>query len=373
MTRREDRIKQIGSWRTSDNVSIAPDRFKFKRVSQDPLYAIIQRFGLAIMLVMAVTLITYVGRRGYYDAQDPDGLLTFIDALYYSTVTITTTGYGDIVPATQWARFITTVVVTPLRVVFLILLVGTTLEVLANQSRFLFRLRNWQKEMKDHIIICGYGIKGEAALEYLKNHEDGQPAVAVDSSNDSLERANGDGISGILGSAYDTEILKAAEIHEAKTVIVALPTDEASILTVLRARELNPKVNIVASCREQENVELLKSSGADEVIVSSSSAGRILGMAAEAPEAARVVNDLLTFGDGLDINERSCAKDNEPLAREGETPIAIARGKKILRPEDDGALPLQLGDRVIFIQTHGDTAEEGEAELAQEGEEQTPA
>ena len=194
MTRREERIKQIGSWRTSDNVSIAPDRFKFKRVSQDPLYAIIQRFGLAIMLVMAVTLITYVGRRGYYDAQDPDGLLTFIDALYYSTVTITTTGYGDIVPATQWARFITTVVVTPLRVVFLILLVGTTLEVLANQSRFLFRLRNWQKEMKDHIIICGYGIKGEAALEYLKNHEDGQPAVAVDSSNDALERANGEAL-----------------------------------------------------------------------------------------------------------------------------------------------------------------------------------
>ena len=220
-------------------------------------------------------------RDSYYDAQDPDGLLTFIDALYYSTVTITTTGYGDIVPATQWSRFVTTVVVTPPRVIFLILLVGTTLEVLANQSRFLFRLRNWQKEMKDHIIICGYGIKGEAALEYLKNHEDGQPAVAVDSSNDSLERANGDGISGILGSAYDTEILKAAEIHEAKTVIVALPTDEASILTVLRARELNPKVNIVAPCSEQENVELLQSSGADPVIVSSHSAARIPGLAAE--------------------------------------------------------------------------------------------
>ena len=86
-----------------------------------------------------------------------------------------------------------------------------------------------------------------------------------------------------------------------------------------------------------------------------------------------MVNDLLTFGDGLDINERSCAKENEPLAREGETPIAIARGKQILRPEDDGALPLQLGDRVIFIQTHGDTAEEGEAELARDDEQQTPA
>ncbi len=110
MTRREERIKQIGSWRTSDNVSIAPDRFKFKRVSQDPLYAIIQRFGLAIMLVMAVTLITYVGRRGYYDAQDPNGLLTFIDALYYSTVTITTPSMSALSSTSPNARQVSTLV-----------------------------------------------------------------------------------------------------------------------------------------------------------------------------------------------------------------------------------------------------------------------
>ena len=273
---------------------------------------------------------------------------------YYATVTITTTGYGDIVPENQWERFITTVIVTPLRVIFLVLLVGTTLEVLATQSRFLFRLRNWQKDMRDHIVICGYGIKGQAALEYMRKHADDCPAVAVDSSNDALEEANKDGISGILGSAYDPDILKAAEIQVAKTVIVALHTDEDSVLTVLRIRELNPKATIVASCREEENVELFDSSGADEGIVSSSSAGRILGMAAKAPAAARVVNDLLTFGNGLDINERTCYRPGEPLAREGETPIAIARGNKIIRPADEGAIPLRAGDRVIFIQTQED-------------------
>ena len=377
MADHKSRKKQKATWRTSGNVPIAPERFKFRRVAQDPLIAISQRFALAIGLVLLVTVITYVGRAGYVDTQHPNGPFTFIDALYYSTVTITTTGYGDIVPSTQWARFVTTVVVTPLRVIFLILLVGTTLEVLASQSRFLFRLRNWQKDMHDHIVICGYGIKGQAALEYLRKHDDDCPAVAVDNSNDALEDANKDGISGILGSAYDSDILKAAEIKVAKTVIVALPTDEASVLTVLRARELNSKATIVASCREQENVELLKSSGADEVIVSSSSAGRILGMAAEAPEAARVVNDLLTFGDGLDINERACASPGEPLAREGETPIAIARGKKIMRPDADNALPLQIGDRVIFIQTQEDPdpdiIDSDQIDPTAEAERETPA
>ena len=101
--------------------------------------------------------------------------------------------------------------------------------------------------MHNHIVICGYGIKGQAALEYLRKHDEDRPAVAVDNNNEALEAANADGISGILGSAYDTEILKAAEIEGARTVIVALSTDERSVLTVLRARELNPKATIVAS------------------------------------------------------------------------------------------------------------------------------
>ena len=92
-------------------------------------------------LLLLVTLITYIGRDAYIDNEDPSQPLTFIDSLYYATVTITTTGYGDIVPITQGSRLITTVVVTPIRILFIILLVGTTLQVLAEQSRFQFRLR----------------------------------------------------------------------------------------------------------------------------------------------------------------------------------------------------------------------------------------
>lgn len=330
------------------------DRFKFVSISADPLRAIIHRVVLAVGLLLLVTMITYIGRDGYYDARGDDPL-TFIDAFYYATVTITTTGYGDIVPDTQWSRFITTVVITPLRVLFLILLVGTTLQVLADKSKFMFRLKSWQKELHDHIVVCGFGIKGRSALEYLRNHQDDCAAVAIDTSEESLEVANSLDVNGILGSAYDLDVLKAAGVSEASTVIVALSSDEQSVLTVLRVRELAPKATIVASCREEVNVELLKSSGADEVIVSSSSAGRILGMAAEAPEAARVVNDLLTFGDGLDIDERTIEIDGEPLDRErGETAIAVVRGDKVLRPGDARCLPLKAGDQVIYIDAQED-------------------
>jgi voltage-gated potassium channel len=337
------------------------EKYRFVRVGQNPLRAIFMCVLLAIGLLLLVTMITYVGRDGYYDARG-DNPLTFVDALYYATVTITTTGYGDIVPETQWARFVTTVVVTPLRVVFLILLVGTTLQVLADRSRLIIRRNRWEKELKDHIVVCGFGIKGRSALEYLRNHNDDCPAVAIDNSEEALEAANAFDVNGILGSAYDLEVLKAAGVPEAATVIVAMSTDEQSVLTVLRVRELAPRATIVVSCREEVNVELLKSSGADEVIVSSSSAGRILGMAAEAPEAARVVNDLLTFGDGLDIDERNIEEHGEPLDRNrGETAIAVVRGDQVLRPGDARCLPLEPGDKVIYINAKEDNITRSES------------
>lgn len=329
---------------------ISPSRFRFVRVRQDPLLAILQRVGLATFLLLVVTFITYFGRKGYVDTQHPNQLLTFIDALYYSTVTITTTGYGDIVPVTQASRLITTVVVTPIRILFIVLLVGTTLQVLAEQSRFQFRLRKWQRDLSDHVLICGFGVKGQAAVDYIHEHDEDLEVVVIDESDDALEEANRLGITGIAGKAYDTSTLEAARAQTADRVIVSLNSDEQAILTVLRIRELNKDCTIIASCKEESNRDLLESSGASEVVVSSSSAGRILGMAAETPDAARVVNDLLTFGDGLDINERHVTVDGEPLERgHTETAIAVIRGEKVHRPGDEDCSTLRRGDQVIYI------------------------
>src|SRR5699024_3904797 len=93
-----------------------------------------------------------------------DGTVNFIDALYYATVTMTTTGYGDITPIEPHSRLINAIVVTPLRVMFLVLLVGTTLEVLANQGRRIFIDSRWRKRMRNHVVVIGYGTKGRSAV-----------------------------------------------------------------------------------------------------------------------------------------------------------------------------------------------------------------
>jgi len=330
--------------------TLPEERFRFSRIKDDPLRAILQRVGLAFALILLVAIVTYLTKSGFANYPKSNEPLTFIDALYFSAVSVTTTGYGDIVPVTQGARLENILLVTPARILFLVLLVGTTLEVLAERSRFLFRLRNWQKDLHDHIVVCGFGIKGRSALEYLRKQEGDIPAVAIDQDSGALEAANAMDITGILGSSYDTEILKAAMVDAAKTVVIALSSDENTVLTILRVRELNPEATIVASCREQSNTELLTSAGADQVIISSSSAGRILGMSAEAPDAAEVINDLLTFGAGLDIDERVIAVDGEsPSSNVAETVVAIIRSGEVIRPGEPGFSPTKVDDRVVFV------------------------
>lgn len=94
-----------------------------------------KRVLLAAGLLVLSTAIIYWGRYGYRDAAHPGRPLSVLGCFYYSTVTLSTTGFGDIVPVTATARLVNAVVITPLRVMFLIFLVGTTLEVMADRTR----------------------------------------------------------------------------------------------------------------------------------------------------------------------------------------------------------------------------------------------
>src|SRR5918998_196307 len=135
-------------------------------VRQGPLRALAIRLALAITLVLVTVAIIYADREGYRDVNE-DGL-TLLDCFYYAVVSLSTTGYGDITPTTESARLVNVLVITPARVLFLIILVGTTLEVLTEQYRTNARLTRWRKLLKDHVIVCGYGTKGRSAVAALR-------------------------------------------------------------------------------------------------------------------------------------------------------------------------------------------------------------
>ena len=319
-----------------------------------PLKRLLIRMAAAFALLMFVTLVAYLGRDGYQDNANDNAPVGFLDALYYSTVSITTTGYGDITPVTDEARLVTTVLVTPARIVFLIILIGTTIEVLTERTRAAVRERVWRSGLKDHTIVIGFGTKGRAAVQTLLAR--GTPKeriVVIDANADAIEEATRAGLAAIHGTASRATVLETAGVRDAASVIVATDRDDSAVLVTLTARELDPSATIVAAAREEENVHLLKQSGADSVILSSGAAGRLLGQAVHSPQTVEVLEDLLNVGTGLDLLELEVPPeaDGRTLdeAYPGKRVIAVVRDGHVLRFDDERIATVRHGDRLICL------------------------
>jgi voltage-gated potassium channel len=330
-------------------------------VRRGPLRALSIRMAFAVLLVLATVVIIYSDRGGYRDVNN-DGL-TLLDCFYYAVVSLSTTGYGDITPVTPDARLVNVLLITPARVLFLIILVGTTLEVLTDQYRNTLRVSRWRRKLKDHVIICGYGTKGRAAVgALLENGYDKSKIVIVENRDVALRQAAANGLVAIEGNATRSSVLNEADVKNCKSVIIATDSDEASVLITLTVRQLTAgQVRIIAAVREQENAALLKQSGAHHVIVSSATAGRLLGLTTTAPPLIDVVEDLLTPGQGMALAMRSAERGEVGQGpRELQTlVVALIRRGKVLPLGGGQSLTIETGDMLVYIRN-----EETAADLA---------
>ncbi|MFH8981289.1 potassium channel family protein [Streptomyces varsoviensis] len=325
-------------------------RVQLPRQTLGPLRQVIRRLLLALLVMVATVLIVYADRGGYHD--NADGEVDFLDAVYYSTVTLSTTGYGDIVPYSDGARLSNVLLVTPLRVLFLIILVGTTLEVLTERTREQWRLTRWRSALRDHTVVVGFGTKGRSAVQTIcATGLSKERVVVVDPSPKAIESAIGHGFAGVVGDATRSDVLLRAEIEKARQIIIATQRDDTAVLVTLTARQLNRAANIVAAVREEENAPLLRQSGADSVITSASAAGRLLGLSVLSPSAGTVMEDLIQQGSGLDIVERPVVKAEvgKSVRDTDDLVVSVLRGHRLLGYDDPEASPLKATDRLITI------------------------
>lgn len=323
---------------------------RIPEIRTSPWVSLTRRVAFAVLLLVAATLVVYFGRAGYHDNRGEE--LTLLDAAYYSTVSLSTTGYGDITPITEQARLINTIVITPLRVLFLIVLVGTTLQVLTERSRQAFKIQRWRQRVRNHTVVVGYGTKGRTAVDAMLG--DGvQPAeiVVVDTDATVLEAAANAGLVTVHGSATQSDVLRLAGAQHAASLVIAANRDDTAVLVTLTARELNPKAKIVASIREAENTHLLRQSGADSVVVSSETAGRLLGIATTTPSVVDMIEDLLTPEAGFAIAERDVESDEV-----GGSPrhlrdivLGVVREGTLIRVDEPEVDALETGDKLLYI------------------------
>lgn len=321
-----------------------------KKVVERPILQVGKRLAIALLVLVVTALIVWVDHDGYNDSSD--GSVDLLDALYYATVTLSTTGYGDVTPVSDAARITNIFVITPLRVLFLIILVGTTLEVLTERTREEWRLNRWRAALRDHTVVVGFGTKGRSAIQTvcatgLKKEQ----VVVVDPSSKVVEAAAAEGYAGVVGDATRSDVLMRAEVRKARQIIIATQRDDTAVLVTLTARQLNRAAKIVAAVREEENAPLLKQSGADAVITSASAAGRLLGLSVLSPAAGMVMEDLIQQGSGLDIVERPVIKAEvgKGVRETDDLVVSVVRGHRVLGYDDPAVGTIQLTDRLITI------------------------
>ncbi|MFV0452063.1 MAG: potassium channel family protein [Propioniciclava sp.] len=340
-----DRQPNPSMWGTEPLVRLPAPR-------RTPLRELGRRAFLALVIMAVNTAIVWIDRGSYADNVNGDGI-SLIDAFYYATVTVTTTGYGDITPITDHARLLNALVVTPLRIAFLILLVGTTLEVLAHEGRRAILDTRWRRRMRDHTVLLGYGTMGRSALQTLvRSGVDKNRVVVIDDHPAAVDAATRDGLAAFQGDATSRDLLRRAEVSKARYVVVTVNRDDTAILVTLTVRQLNPHAHVVASVRESANVSLVQQSGADGVVTSSEAVGRLVGLATVSPDMGELLEDLLTYGEGMEVAQRLVNPDEvglSPAEIEQEQVLGVVRGGLLRRFYDRSTSPLRTGDQLVVV------------------------
>ncbi|EWM13870.1 LOW QUALITY PROTEIN: NAD+ diphosphatase, partial [Kutzneria sp. 744] len=194
--------------------------------------------------------------------------------------------------------------------------------------------------------------KGRAAVvTLLGDGVDAEQIVVVDTEKPALEAASARGLVTVTGSGTRSDVLRVAGVPKARAIVVATNRDDSAVLVTLTARELAPKAHIVVSVREAENEHLLRQSGADQTVVSSETAGRLLGMATTTPSVVAMVEDLLTPDVGLAIAEREVetGEIGGSPRHLSDIVLGVVRSGVLYRVDAPEADAIETGDRLLYV------------------------
>ncbi len=329
-----------------------------QRAARPPEVTLALRAGLVLLLIAAVFLVFLIDRDGLRD--QIDGHISVSDVFYFTMVTIKTVGYGDIVPVSDQARLIDAFFVTPVRVFVWLIFLGTAYQLIIQRLIEEWRMLRLQRELKDHVILCGYGHSGSiAAKELLLRGWDPDAIVVIDPDRDEVTRAAERGFTGLHGDASSEEILRVAGVQRANCVIVSVGRDDTTVLIVLTVRALSERVRIVASVSEPENVKIVRSGGADEIVSPARFGGFLMADAVQSDGTIEFVSDLLSYKGRCQLVERAPRPDEVgQVARDipGTVIVEIRRGQHRLGCWSDPALRIQAGDRLVAIDGNGSPA-----------------
>ncbi len=303
----------------------------------------IQLSILRILILLFGTII--FGTVAYHVAEGKD----WFDCLYMTVITITTTGYGEIWKMSVYGRIIS---------MFLMFFgVGIFFYSMSMLSPIFLemKLRRWERmleKMKDHCIVCGYGLMGREIAKQLPKDR----VVIVDVDRNKVDLAREEGYIAIHGNATDDATLERARIREAKSIICCM-NDSTNAFTVITAKYLNPNITTVVVLRNPEAEKNLRRIGVDHLLSPYKDTALKVYALMRKKASVEFVETIISGGEmlGLEkvvIDEKLSGKTLKELdlrRRTGCIVVAIVRGKNVIVPSAETVL--EKGDIMFVIGT----------------------
>lgn len=214
------------------------------------------KFGVAVLICVLLG-----GTIGFWMIED--NVQTLLDSFFFTLVTVTTIGYGNITPETTTGKILDIFII-----IFGVGAVVTTIPtffdlVIRKRIKEVLKLPTEMTEKIDHYIVCGYGKVGKALVENIEEQKEN--FVVIEINKDKVKDMVGNNIPVIEGDARKENVLERAGIKKAKFLMASLD-DATNVFIVLTAKMLNPKIKITCKIEESANEGKLKKAGADEVV-----------------------------------------------------------------------------------------------------------
>jgi voltage-gated potassium channel len=299
--------------------------------------------ALVVLLILVI-----VGTVGYSLLWN----VSLLDGLYMTVITLTTVGYRELRPPSPEVKVFTIGLIV-VGVATITWAVRAAAEMAVSvQFREYFGKRQLEQtiaKLVDHTIICGFGrMGGQIAADLARS---GKAFVVIDPNPDVLERLKGSGYPYIALDASNEATLKAAGIERAANLVSVAPTDADNIFIVLTARDLNPKLFIVARSTRIENEDKVRRAGADRVVSPYVMGGRRMSAAILHPHSV----DFLEVLTGSEYSEMELA--GVEVAREsslsgrplGEAELEKNYGVTVVAMKRDGIFGMAPDRDVILL------------------------
>jgi len=266
------------------------------------------KFATAVISLVLVVIVSTIGL-AYFENW------TLFDALWCTLVSITTTGYGDIVPQTLGGRsFLLVMLLVGVGIVTYSLMTIITILVEGQVRRVMAKDKMMKEinKLKDHIIVCGAGRVGASVAHILKTEN--IQFVLVDTDPDKVRIMEEEGHLVIEGDATQDEVLLRLGLERASGIVCALPEDAFNLFITLSSRDIKPDLKIVSRAEKPDTIKKLIQAGADKVISPTQIGGFQLAMAIIKPVTVEMVDTLFTSNNQQLQMEEMIIAPTSPLA-----------------------------------------------------------